>query len=241
MVVIGEIQNGKSIGRKSSMKFMWCACIGCGKERWVMMVKGQPESDKCVICCKKGKKIVYHGNLESNGAKEGDIKTPRELGFGNKTKSKYVYAKCTNCGNLRWVQLKTVDKYKKCRKCMNTGKIKERSGTWNGGRKQNHSGYVMVHLYKDSPYFSMADANGYVFEHRLVMAEHLGRCLMNYEIVHHRDSIKSHNEITNLYLTDASNHNTLVEAVIKRQDAMIVNLKEEINQLKNQLSKTIDK
>jgi hypothetical protein len=221
---LGEIQYGHEIGRKNSMQFMWCACETCKKERWVTLVKGKPENTKCVTCCKIGKKIVYHCNLK-NGASEGDIKTPKELGFTGHSRNKYIYAKCPNCENLRWVQLKTVDKYKKCRKCMNRGKIGIKSGMWNGGRKINYAGYIMVRLYSDNPYYSMANTAGYVFEHRLVMAQELGRCLEDWEMVHHRDSVKTHNEPDNLYLTDASNHNTLVEQVLKYQVKEIKELK----------------
>jgi ribosomal protein S27E len=237
MPIIGEIKYGREIGRKNSMRFMWCACVGCGKERWVMLVKDKPENDKCVRCCKIGKKIVYHGNMEILGAKEGDIKTPKELNFTGHNKSKYIYAKCPNCGNLRWVQLKTVDKYKKCKQCMNRGKIKEKSGTWKGGRKINYAGYIMVRLYPDNPYYEMANTAGYVFEHRLVMAQQLGRCLKDWELVHHKginypiNSIlnKSDNVPENLkYIGLKGEHNTLVEQIMSQKDARIKELEAEL-------------
>ena len=235
MPVIGDIKYGHEIGRKNSMRFQWCACVGCGKERWVMIVKGKTENDKCVTCCKIGRKINYHCNTVIEGVKEGDIKTPKELGFQGHTKNKYIYAKCPNCGNLRWVQLKTVGKYKKCRLCMNSGKIGNVNGMWKGGKKLNHKGYILVKIYPDNPYYEMANPAGYVFEHRLVMAQHLGRCLHDWEEVHHRDSIKTHNTPDNLFVTDASNHNKLVEQVLISQEAEIKQLKNRITTLESRL------
>ena len=49
-------------------------------------------------------------------------------------------------------------------------------------------------------YRMMADGNGYVMIHRLVMAEFIGRPLRKGEIVKHKDGNALNNEIENLRL-----------------------------------------
>lgn len=75
---------------------------------------------------------------------------------------------------------------------------------WKGGRKLNAAGYVEVLR----PRHPMAKRN-YVYEHRLVMAEHLGRLLEPHEHVHHRNGDKLDNRIENLELVTNSEHGTL--------------------------------
>ena len=71
---------------------------------------------------------------------------------------------------------------------------------WQGGEQLTRAGYRLVKLPPDHPYIGMVQANGYVLEHRLVMAEYLGRPLYEWESVHHIDGNRQHNEITNLQL-----------------------------------------
>jgi hypothetical protein len=65
-------------------------------------------------------------------------------------------------------------------------------------------GYVLLLVREDDPLYPMArmkttDAR-YCFEHRLVMARHLGRLLHDDETVHHVDGNKENNDISNLQL-----------------------------------------
>jgi ribosomal protein S27E len=51
MTEISQIKTGKEIGYKNDRtKFIWHACIDCGKERWVRRIKGQPSSLRCICC-----------------------------------------------------------------------------------------------------------------------------------------------------------------------------------------------
>ena len=119
MPEIGEIKKAKELGLSGFGLHIWHACIGCGKERWVLLVFGQP-------------------------------------------------------------------KHLKCRRCAFIPRRGEKNHSWKGGRQLRLDGYIMVWLSKDDFFYPMANSNGYVLEHRLVVAKALGRCLQAWEIVHHK-------------------------------------------------------
>lgn len=72
-------------------------------------------------------------------------------------------------------------------------------GNWNGGRFKVN-GYVFVLVELDHSFSEMRGTNGYVQEHRFVMAEYLKRPLKSNETVHHINGIKDDNRIENLQL-----------------------------------------
>lgn len=142
MPVIGEARLGRDLGYKNNRcKYILRACIDCGKERWVRLIRGEPESSICHLCSSR---------------------------LRNPSGSKHP--------------------------------------SWKGGRTRTSGGYILVWVAPDDFFYPMANKQGYVPEHRLVMARYLGRCLQSWEKVHHKDGIKDHNEYSNLKLTTAGSH-----------------------------------
>lgn len=75
----------------------------------------------------------------------------------------------------------------------------EKNGNWKGGRILLH-GYPAVRLEPKSSYSSMEVRSGYALEHRLVMAQALGRPLTPTETVHHINGDITDARLENLQL-----------------------------------------
>ena len=78
----------------------------------------------------------------------------------------------------------------------------------------NYNSYWYTRIPPNSPYYPMT-YNGSIAEHRLVMAQHLGRCLKPTEIVHHLNSKKNDNRIENLTMIEGGGTHVSIHRLIK--------------------------
>uniref|UniRef100_A0A6M3IV28 Putative homing endonuclease n=1 Tax=viral metagenome TaxID=1070528 RepID=A0A6M3IV28_9ZZZZ len=88
------------------------------------------------------------------------------------------------------------------RKKLSERQLGSKNHAWKGGRLTNSAGYIIIKK-SDHPFCGI---HGYVMEHRLVMEKIIGRYLEPFEIIHHRNGIKSDNRPENLELTIRKAH-----------------------------------
>lgn len=174
-------------------------CGRCRRERVVRITFAMQErfTGLCYSCA-SGER------LEDETLENGSII------FWSKRKNGKVPTLCGMCQKERWIDLPRTTRQDftgLCFDCVHQAHVRENATNWRGGRFKKN-GYIYVRVYPDHPFFeSMADKAGYILEHRLVMARHLGRPLQSHEIVHHKNGNKRDNTIQNLQLLiGKSNH-----------------------------------
>ncbi len=154
--------------------------------------------------------------------KIGEIRKSSEIGIGGT--SCYIWQACKGCGEKRWVRyifrLSSARSFY-CRHCK----------SWKGGKNKDKLGYIQIWTPRDNPFYPMVMRSGYIFEHRLVMAKHLGRCLKSWEVVHHKNGIKDDNRIENLGLLPSQKEHLpsmVWQAELKRRDNRIAELEKRV-------------
>lgn len=235
---VGEIRDAIDAGfhwKKHQSKVIWIPCANCGKKRWVRFVKDKPMSERCIKCSHISRKII----ATQFNPQLGDIKNAEELGLIGS--NKLIWLACPNCGKPDWKRLyKGKPTGNLCHHCAGRLPRKRRPAIWKYGSRKNQ-GYKMVKLHKTDLFYAMADGKNYVMEHRLVMAEHLGRCLERWEIVHHKNHIRDDNRIENLELLSNPVHQeiTILGNRVKFLESRVTMLEIENITLRKQLEVAI--
>lgn len=170
----------------------------------------------------------------------GETRKGNELGYKNN--QLMVFHACPICGDGNWVRVVDLQRGRKgCHPgCVGKAKrlahLGELNNQWRGGRKNNH-GYIEIYIPEGHQFAGMRNKGGRVMEHRLVMAQHLGRPLLKNEQVHHRpDVAKDDNRIEVLYLMpNPGEHNKLSPCAHCELKTEIRLLRWELKELKEAL------
>jgi len=183
----------------------------------------------------------------------GDIVSAKELGKAKY--AKFIWYQCPQCKQCRWLRVSCMKNPRftgLCKVCNSKNQLPPEAlskgpthASWKGGRfprsRKLHD-YIYVWLPPDDFFFPMTFGKngygGYIYEHRLVMAKHLNRCLLPWEIVHHKNDIKDDNRLENLTLYKGRARHiatTRLGREIKRQQKVIEHLQNRVLQLEADL------
>ncbi len=148
----------------------------------------------------------------------GEIRIGDEIGYSSLCR--HIWVACEDCGKERWSRLATDGDYSK--RCISCAMIKTTRKV--GSQYKDSGGYVCIILSQIDFFFPTANnKSGRILEHRLVMAQHLGRNLHSWEIIHHRNGVRSDNRLENLQLMGVGKHNqlTIMESKIEKLEQQI--------------------
>jgi len=121
----------------------------------------------------------------------------------------------TQCnGTVRALALRPFDGHSKGKLRPNTGLAGARNPAWKGGVTyfKTHGNYTGVKYVRcPMDFLNMARKDGYVMEHRLLVAQAMGRLLLRSEVVHHIDHDPTNNALLNLQLFASNRDHKLHE------------------------------
>jgi len=146
--------------------------------------------------------------------KYGDTATKKQLDKDISLPSSWTYASrfgsWANALKEIGEEIRKTHPNRQCIQASINARKGKRSLGWKGGRRKDNLGYIQIW----KPKHPNANTIGYVYEHRLVMAEYLGRPLKPYELVHHINDIKDDNRIENLQLVNHKEHKRLHNSLL---------------------------
>ena len=91
--------------------------------------------------------------------------------------------------------------------------VAENNPNWQGGKFLSPDGYVLIR----KPEHPQANHLGYIFEHRYIMEQHIGRLLKPLEMVHHINNDRTDNRITNLMLCENNAEHRKIHGMLNKE------------------------
>lgn len=140
---------------------------------------------------------------QKNSLTWSECRTCRAI-FLHYRKSTGHYCSQTCCGKAKtWIKAHAANG--KNRKCPGKGCVGSKNPAWKGGltyfkRKGKYASQKIKYVRCPASFKGMARSDGYVMEHRLLVATELGRPLTRAECVHHVNHDATDNRLENLML-----------------------------------------
>lgn len=139
-------------------------------------------------------------------------------------RTRAYFKQCEQCGNDFLYHSRQANKNRFCSKeCSGKWQYKhniqnvtasaEDSPNWKGGTRKRRRDVLMVYM-PDHPHAS----EGYVWVHRLVMEQVIGRYLEPHELIHHIDGDPLNNHPDNLQIVTASEHAKIHDSQRERDE-----------------------
>jgi len=161
---------------------------------------------KCKVCGKKVKTRRSPAGLKISKPKYCSQKCNGINKHNNKKgATPNVFYYCLSCGkNVATYRSPSARKSyipKFCSlKCVGLFQKGSNNPAWKGGKYKDSNGYINIFM-PDHPY---TNVKGYIYEHRFIVEQTIGRYLLPKEVVHHIDGDKKNNNPENLKLFNSS-------------------------------------